>query len=166
LPSIEFSPPGDTYSFVHQAFEDAFTPRHGFVRFGSGEKSLEAGHWWHQEAGQGGISLADQTEMTVARYLLAHPGCTLLDVERAACTALPGLLTPGSQLVTTCLASYGEEEPPGSGRWRLRQAESPAARRGDLAAMRQDLGQLATRLGYRLQGQAPGFRRPVRARRS
>ena len=155
LPSGEASPPGDTYSLLHQAFEEAFTPRHGFARFGGSEKSLEAGHWWHTDAGQGSASLADRTEMAVARYLLAHPGSTLLEIDRTVCSALPGLLTPGSELVSTCLASYGQEDPPGSGRWRLRQAESPPTRRGDLAAMRQNLGQLATRLGYRLQGDRP-----------
>jgi hypothetical protein len=155
LPPAGTANPADLYSAVQEACEQAISSEQGFMRFGGGERSLEGGHWWHSEIAQGGPSLADRTEMAVVRTLQAMPGASFSEVDRAVCAALPGLLTPGQELVSLCLESYGEQEPVESGRWQLRQPDSPAERRNDLATMRTLLADLGTRLGYLNQGEKP-----------
>jgi hypothetical protein len=145
----------ESYSQVHQAFDGAFTAHNGFLRFGGSDKSLEVGHWWHRQTGQPETSLADHVEVAVVHYLQSHPGCTLVDVEAATCAASPGLFTPGLELVSNCLESYGEENPPGSGMWNLRPQDAPPARRADLSAMRKILAGLGRRLGFNPQGEKP-----------
>jgi hypothetical protein len=93
--------------------------------------------------------------MAVVRTLQAKPGISFSEVDSAVCAALPGLLTPGQNLVSWCLESYGEQSPAQSDHWQLRQADSPAERRADLAAMRALLANLGTHLGYINQGEKP-----------
>ena len=155
FPTGDQASPAEHYSQVHQAFEEAFTSRNGFQRFGGSDKSLEAGHWWHRQTGRPETSLADRVEVTVVHYLQGHPGCTLAEVEVATCAASPGLLTPGLELVSNCLESYGEEDPPGNGMWRLRPQDVPPTRRADLSAMRNKLAEIGRRLGFNPQGEKP-----------
>ena len=147
--------PAEIYTAVQEACEQAFSSENGFVRFGGGERTSEGSHWWHADLTQSGPSLADQVEMAVVRTLQAQPGITFTEMDGEVCAALPGLLTPGLNLVSWCLESYGEQFPVQSDRWQLRQTETPTERRADLATMRMLLVDLGTRLGYSNQGEKP-----------
>ena len=155
FPTGSQASPAESYSQVQQVFEGAFTFRNGFLRFGGSDKSLEAGHWWHPQTGRPETSLADRVEVAVVHYLQGHLGCTLTEVEIAACVASPGLFTPGLDLIRNCLESYSEEDPAGSGIWKLRPQDAPPARRADLSAMRKILTELGGRLGFTPQGEKP-----------
>jgi len=155
LPQAGTANPAEIYSAVQEACEQAFTSDNGFIRFGGGERTPEGGHLWHADLTQSGPSLADQVEMAVVRALQAQPGVAFSDMDNAVCAALPGLLTPGLNLVSWCLESYGEQSPAQSDRWQLRQPDSPAERRADLATMRELLTDLGSRLGYTNQGEKP-----------
>jgi hypothetical protein len=147
--------PADVYSTVQEACEQAISAENGFIRFGGGERAPDGGHWWHAEICQSGPSLADRTEMAVVRALQARPGASLGEIDGAVCAALPGLLTPGLELVSVCLESYGEKDPDQSNRWRLRAQDSPAERRADLTTMSKLLIDLGTRLEFLTQGEKP-----------
>jgi hypothetical protein len=155
LPPLGTANPAEIYSAVQEACDQAFSSENGFLRFGGGERTSEGGHWWHSDLTQSGPSLADQVEMAVVRTLQAKPGISFSEVDSTVCAALPGLLTPGQNLVSWCLESYGEQSPAQSDHWQLRQADSPAERRADLAAMRALLANLGTHLGYTNQGEKP-----------
>jgi hypothetical protein len=150
--------PADQGNFdeLQAMVEEALSPTHGFRRFGGGEKSAEAGLWWLGEEPQPPqVPLADQVEMALVRNLHKYPGCTLSEIDSAVCAAIPGLLTPDYDLVAACLDSYGEQAPPGSGRWQVRPSDGAQARHADLAATQALFATLGTRLGYTVQGQKP-----------
>jgi hypothetical protein len=146
----------ESFESLQAILEQSLAPSHGFRRYGGGEKSPEAGLWWlADEPASAKIPLADQVEMALVRNLHKFPGCTLSEIDSAVCAALPGLLTPDLDLVIACLDSYGEQAPPGSGRWQVRPSDSAQARRADLASLRSLLETLGMRLGYAVQGQKP-----------
>ncbi len=155
LPPAGTANPAEVYSTVQEACEQAISTENGFIRLGGGERTTDGGHWWHAEISQSGLSLADRTEMAVVRALQNQPGASLSEIDGAVCAALPGLLTPGLELVSICLESYGEQEPAKSDRWQLRQPDSPGERRNDLATMRKLLVDLGARQGYLNQGEKP-----------
>jgi hypothetical protein len=145
----------EPYSQVQDTLEEALNFRGGFLRFGGSEKSLEVGQWWLRESRLVEAPLADRVEIATVRRLQKFPGSSLAEIDREVCAALPGLLTPGLDLVSACLESYGELEGSGEGRWSLRPADSPVARRSDLLAMRSTLQQLGQRLGFSTPGEQP-----------
>jgi len=153
-------PPGRAYSQLHQLFEQAFTYRGGWLRYGGSEKSLEAGHWWLRELPgekkwEHPPALADRVEMALVNYLLKNPGASPQQIDRALCQQFPGLLTPSRELLQAILESYGEQDPPGSGLWRLQDKDQPHSRREDIAAIRAALSALGAHLGYRTSNGHP-----------
>jgi len=148
--------PAALYTRVNAVLEEAFSYRSGFIRFGGSDKSLEAGKWWlRDEGGPLQPPLSDRVEMELVRFLIRRPGSTLEEIDQALCAAFPGLLTPDLELVQSCLDSYAREEPPGSGRWRLRPEDAPRARRKDLVAIAALMRKIATRLGFSARGRSP-----------
>jgi hypothetical protein len=153
----EFSVEAGDFSQVQDYLEEALSAPYGFFRL-PGERQTEASHWWNEAAGSafagyGAESLADRVEKEVVRFLLAHPGCSVAEVEGVVCRALPGLLTPRQELIERCIESYGEKN--SAGQWSARPAESPAARRADISAMRKITEELGARLGFTPQGEKP-----------
>ena len=148
--------PAALYTRVNAVLEEAFSYRSGFIRFGGSDKSLEAGKWWlREETGPLQPPLSDRVEMELVRYLIKNPDQSLAEIDQALCAVFPGLLTPDLELVQACLASYGREEPPGSGRWSLRPEDAPRARRKDLVAIAALMRKIATRLGFSARGRSP-----------
>jgi hypothetical protein len=150
----EVPKPAMHFGRVQTLLKDTFTYRSGFIRFDGSEQSLEVGQWWLKDYEEAQVvsekiqtPLVDRVEFALVRYLIRSPGCTFSDLETALLTAFPGLLTPEHELIQACLFSYGEEDPPGSGQWRLARQENPAARRQDLVEARARLHQLGERLG-------------------
>jgi hypothetical protein len=83
-------------------------------------------------------------EMAVVNFLIEHPDCTFLELQRDLATRFPGLLTPSIGLIGEVLVSYAEQA---GGRWRLRAEDAPAARKKELT----QLADLIESIGERLE---------------
>lgn len=152
---ISIESPVESISKTNAIMEEAFTYDSGFERISGSEKSLDVGFWWLQNPSNINLPLADRVEMELVRYLIKHPGTTTLDVAKHIYTCFPGLLTPDSELIQVCLDSYGNEDPPDSGRWKIRVSDLPSARRYDLENITILLKQVAHNLGYQVEDQTP-----------
>lgn len=134
-------------------------------RFEGKGKSLEAGWWALKPTSPSAdipisdrdLTLADRVEMEVVRTLQTREILPLMEVDRLLCVQFPGLLTPPRELIQACLESYAEPVTTPQDGWRLREQESAASRRADLANIRQGIEQLGQHLGYRSQGDLPIF---------
>jgi hypothetical protein len=127
-----------------------YTERDWLTPFGANPNTPEKNLWWLHLVQPEGLSLADQIEMEVVRWLQKNPGASLWSVDEAICTLLPGIMTPPLDLIQVCLASYGEQFPPESNHWRLRSSEAPNTRRADLKLVQELLGLLGDKLAYRV----------------
>jgi hypothetical protein len=139
--------PAHDFSHLQALFKDVFSFKNGLLRFDGSEQSLEVGTWWLRKV-EAESTLNDRLEVALVRYLQKNPNCTLKEIDRAMCTAFPGLHTPNYQFLQVCLDSYAGQDPPESGHWRLQPQDSPAARRNDLETMRGLVEQLGTKIGY------------------
>lgn len=160
LDDVDGSPtPGDLYTGVTALIEQVFTLDPRFTRLGGSDKSLEVGQWWVTAKKpvdiQTMIPTADRVEVEVVQYLLTHPGSSLLDVDRAICSRFPGLLTPGGDLVYTCMESYAEQEPIDSDKWFIRREDAPKIRCEDIFSIQKALIDIGSRLGFNCQGDRP-----------
>lgn len=169
ISTAEENGPAETLGQVQSAFQQAFTFRGGFLRYGGSEHSLEVGQWWlrdevgpYQAQMAEGVEpidiskqifppLSDRVEIELVRFLQKKTGTTWKDLDVAVCQAFPGLFTPGHALLQACLDSYGEQDPPESGHWRLRMEDSPRARRADLAQMSELLVRIGETLGLAVE---------------
>jgi hypothetical protein len=147
--------PSEILNRINLSLEEAFSWRGGFIRYGGSEKSLEVGQWWLRDPEAVETPLSDRVEMALVRTLLKSPGLPLSELDAALCAEFPGLLTPNPELLQVCLESYSEEDPPESGRWRLRPQDLPKARRDDLTEIGVLLDQIARQLGYQAEGEDP-----------
>ncbi|HBX70024.1 MAG TPA: hypothetical protein DEH25_11780 [Chloroflexi bacterium] len=137
--------PLDCYNQTQQAIQAVLNFRHGFLRFGGSEKSIEVGQWWLSETDTASTPLADRVEIAVARHLIHNPGCSLEEVESAVCGEFPGLLRPSKDVILECLESYGEKSEAG---WQLREVDAPSKRRAELASMVKLISGLGENLGF------------------
>lgn len=150
--------PSLSFSQVQATLKEAFTFRGGFLRYDGSEQSLDVGQWWLREAVESQkqemdlIPLADRVEVALVRYLTKHSDCSLLELDRSLCASFPGLLTPDPELIQVCLESYGYQDKPGSGGWRLRTEDSPPVRKDDLQTARRMVKQLGERYGFKVGG--------------
>jgi hypothetical protein len=138
----------ESYSQAQQEIQSVLDYRHGFLRFGGSEKSLEVGKWWLVDDHEGETPLADRTEMAVVQYLIRHSGCTLNELERGIWAQFPGLLYPEAKLLSECLQSYGENA---QGGWHLREQDDPTKRRAELDMMVYAISGLGETLGFSVQ---------------
>ncbi len=146
--------PADTVPLVQTWIEGALTHLHGFRRFEGSPHSLEVGTWWLVEDAGGAVPLADRVEAAILDHLQKHPEARGYEIDQAICTQFPGLLTPEISLMQACIESYTEQlDDPGTRR--LRPEESPEARQRDQAMITERLGRIASRLDYRVEGEAP-----------
>ena len=150
-PDLEALSPGEVAAQIQTTFQQIFTFRKGFLRFGGSQHSLDIGKWWLQNEGTNThIPLSDRVEMAIAPILQNHPGTSLAEIDRAICKDFSGLLTPDREFVFACVDSYGEQEPPDSGDWALREQDLPRSRHKDLQEIKGLLNQIGKRLGYNI----------------
>lgn len=142
--------PGDLYTETRATLEVGLTFRRGFLRFGGSESSPESGQWWLLDAKGARDPLADRLEIALVRTLLRNPGLSTVEIDAQLCAVFSGLLTPPRDLLLACLNSYGEEQ---EGRWGIRAADLPRARRADLREIHQALAGIGERLGYTVTGE-------------
>jgi hypothetical protein len=149
--------PAELYSQLQNNLRDIFSFRGGFRRFDGSEISLEVGSWWIRNEEDIQISLADQIEIAITNYLQKASVCEYSALDSYLCANFPGLLTPDPGYIIHCLYSYGEEEPSGSGRWKIRPQDQPDARRAEIETTEKMLSNLADRLGFVIhRNPAPG----------
>jgi hypothetical protein len=146
--------PADAYSQLHGTLQKLFNYQNGFLRYGGSDHSPETGYFWLREAQNCAAPLADRLEIKIVQLLQSQPGVHEADVDQAICVEFPGLETPERSAVHACLESYGEQEPPESGHWIMRDQDSPPVRRDDLAMMQKLILQLGERAGYRIAGES------------
>jgi hypothetical protein len=144
--------PADVYSHLHGTVQKLFTYQNGFLRYGGSEHSPEIGYFWLCEPEDGVVPLADRLEINIVQLLQGQPGMHEAEIDRALCVEFPALETPERSAVRACLESYGEQVPPDSGYWQMREQDSPAVRREDLAMMQKLIHQFGERAGYRVAG--------------
>ena len=145
----------DPLSQVNSALEAALLNQSAFIRYGGSDKSLEVGQWWLPEVVTVSQPLADRVEKALVNFLIYNPYSTILDIDTYLCAAFPGLLTPDIELIHICLESYGEQDPPESGQWVLRENDQPRVRRSDLDEMQGSLTKLAEQLGFLVHVEKP-----------
>jgi hypothetical protein len=154
-----FQSPADTFTQISGLLESAFTYRSGFLRYGGSEKSLEIGRWWRRDdvrkPSQHELPLADRVELSMYQILKDKPGLGLAERDWEICELYKGLLTPSFELVSTCLQSYGIEQPEGSDQWHLRSEDDPDSRQVDIDHVRQALQEIASRFDYTHSGENP-----------
>jgi len=140
-------PPEDYFDEIQQAIDDGLSYRGGFLRLDTTSLSPETGYWWLQNPMSDTPPISDRVEMELVYFLLKNPGVTSHQIDEAICERFPGLLTPVSTLICTCLESYGETESPEIDEWQIRQDDLPASRKNDLVVMEE----LIKTLGENLQ---------------
>ncbi|MGA9534094.1 MAG: hypothetical protein WBR18_15355 [Anaerolineales bacterium] len=113
----------------------------------------ETGVFWLSNPVDLSESLADRTERVVFRLLRQRSAWAALELDRAVCRELLGLLTPDRALVQACLDSYGVQDE--QGRWMLRPEDAVDARQADLTEIRLALAEMGERLDYEVVGQDP-----------
>jgi len=155
-------PPADLLQKINSQLQHLFSLRGNFLRFGGSEHSLEIGKWWMRDikekisGDQINLPLADQVEVSFVRYLLENPDTKFEEIDNQLCQNFSGLLTPSPGLIQACLTSYAEQNDNRENGWRIREQDTPAARRADLNEMRQLLVQIGTQLGYSIEHQTVG----------
>ena len=163
----------EAFNQVQLAANRVFTDSSFLAHLSASPNHPESGLWWLAQetsaaSSQTVHSLADLAEMSLVRALLKNPGAPFAALDRAACAALPGLLTPPANLLLACLESYAAPETanqaPGTpasaavnaaAAWTLKKGEQPAARRADIKEMRASLAEIGQRLGYTARGEQP-----------
>jgi hypothetical protein len=157
--------PGDLLSRVQAVLARTFADRsflrlYGAKQENSSQAEDERGWWWLanpppavglNRAGledPSRLPLADQIEIEVVRYLQKQDEFTLDALDQVLCSRFTGLLTPSTELIRTCVESYGEAVPGKPGSYRIRTSETTAARKADLQDMRAALVQAGQKLGY------------------
>jgi hypothetical protein len=144
--------PAEALRRAEEAIENTLSAGRPFTRINASDRSLEVGQWWLDEESLDSMEfelpLADRVEMSLVRSLQAQPGIGFSTLDAAVCRELTGIFTTDIDLIQECLKSYAEEQPVGSGTWRLRNQDEPAERRADIEEIQSLLSGLAGKLGY------------------
>jgi hypothetical protein len=140
---------------INNTFQELLFEKNGYIRYGGSEHSLDTANYWlsdedSEKLYKNGkfVTLSDRVEIKVANYLQEHPGCSSSEIDKFACQAFPGLLTPELDLVLQCLKSYGKLEPHKSDCWILRTQDATEVRSEDIIEMKYHLEQIGIDLKY------------------
>ena len=147
--------PSNILARINNNFQELLFEKNGYTRYGGSEHSLDTANYWlsHEDSEKlykSGkfVTLSDQVEIKVANYLQEHPGCSSSEIDKFACQAFPGLLTPERDLVLQSMKSYGKLEPHKSDCWILRTQDTTEGRNEDITEMKYHLEQIGIDLKY------------------
>jgi hypothetical protein len=115
--------------------------------------SPESGTWGLAKPDPEAHPLVDRVEMSIVRYLQAHPHASLEDIQRELNDEFPGALTPPLAMIGAVLDSYAEEE----NGWKLHEQDSPSIRRADLKEAQALLEGLGQRMKYTVSNADPNL---------
>lgn len=125
------------------------------LRYAGRSQAEEGGMWWLAGKPETEAPLADRVEREVVNLLVEKSIVTLLEVEKKMNQTFPGLITPSSSLIETCLASYAGPVPGQAGAWKIREQEKPTSRRAELTTSLRLLKGVAANLGFNSEGEEP-----------
>jgi len=114
----------------------------------SGDVSESTFLWLRETNDVEHTTSTDYIESFLVNYLINHPGCSLPEIDKAACTEFPGLFTPDFDFIRLCLDSYGSPDPQRADCWSIRPEDNPTDRQGDIARMHDFIHQIGTRLNF------------------
>lgn len=137
------------YSNTRQLLAEALAPHGPFVRYQGGKSSIEIGKWWPKAKIETSQPLADRVEMSVVTLFQRTNTLPWAEIDAQLCTQFPGLETPDATLLRAILQSYAEEGE--NNRWTLRESDTAAARRADVAEMFRLLEETGTQLGFNVR---------------
>lgn len=137
--------PAEAYTQTQQTIQSVLKYRHGFLRFGGSEISLDVGQWWLVDDSEARTPSADRVEIAIVKYLIRNPGCSVAEIEFGIQSQFPGVLTPKSSLIYECLESYGENLEAG---WNLREQDTPVKRRDEFSRMVNTISELGEKLKF------------------
>jgi hypothetical protein len=146
---------GEEYHRIDSLIEEILSFKHGFIRYGGGEKSPETSHLWHQDIDNPTDLLSDRVESAVVFFMMENPGCSLIQIDQHICQNFPGTMTPAAELVLTCIESYCEDEFLENENFILRTQDDSDTRTSEITAMRIALVDLGYRLGFSPQVEDP-----------
>jgi len=148
--------PGEVYYKLNSSLQETFSDEETFNKSVRSEVSLENASFWlkvkdyRKEYQKGNyLSLADKVETETAVFLRKYHETTYLDIDKAVCKLLPGLLTPESKLVLKCLESYAEESTENPGFWKIRNQDLLEFRKRDLSQVSRLIEQIGSLLEYK-----------------
>jgi hypothetical protein len=145
----------DEYSRIHELIGNSLSFKHGFIRYGGGEKSSESASVWHQEINNPTALLSDRVEVAVLQMMRDHPQITQHQIDQSICEKFPGMMTPASDLINICIESYSSKKYLEKGEIFLREQDDAKSRSLELAAIRMAIRDLGNQLGYSAQGESP-----------
>ena len=145
----------DEYSRIHELIENSLSFKHGFIRYGGGEKSSESASVWHQEINNPTALLSDRVEVAVLEMMREHPQINQHQIDQSICEIFPGMMTPASELINICIESYCSKKYLEKGEIILREQDDAKSRSLELAAIRMAIRDLGNQLGYSAQGESP-----------
>ena len=146
---------GEEFHRIDSLIEETLSFKHGFIRYGGGEKSPETSRLWHQDIKIPTDLLADRVESAIFTFMKENPGCSLIQIDQYICQNFPGIMTPAAELVFTCIESYCEDEYREKENFVLRAQDEPIKRNFEALAMRKALVDLGNRLGFSSQVEDP-----------
>ena len=146
---------GEEFHRIDSIIEEILSFKHGFIRYGGGEKSPETSRMWHQDIDDPTDLLADRVESAVFDFMKEYPRCSQIQIDHHICQNFSGIMTPAAELVTICIESYSNDEFLAKETFTLRAEDEPDIRTSEIMAMRIALVDLGYRLGFSPQGENP-----------
>jgi len=142
----------DALANVQHDIRRTLADRGFLIRYGGSDQSPENAHWWLRDPENPETPQADRVEVEVVHFLQKQPGIQFADLDLAICQHFTGMHTPSQSLVQVCLESYGHPVEKG---WRLRDEDTPSARRQEINQFKQNLVEIGNRFGYQTEGSLP-----------
>jgi hypothetical protein len=145
----------DEYSRIQHLIENCLTYKHGFVRHGGSEKSFENASFWHQGIIEPIGMISDQVESKIHQLICEDDQISYFKLDQSLCKALPGLMTPDSELINICIESYCKQGNLERGEIVLRNQDQPEKRSLEISATCLALHDLGAHLGLITNGENP-----------
>ena len=147
--------PADEYSRIQRLIENSLTYKHGFIRHGGGEKSLENAVLWHQEINKPRMMLTDRVETAIRQLIDEREGQTIHNIDTSICQRYPGLRTPDFEFVNLCINSYCDKNSLAQNSLMLRKQDTSERRNLEIEENCLLLHELGEKLGYATSGENP-----------
>lgn len=137
-----------TASETEKLIETLFNERGFLTRVAGGTASLETGEWWLADQDEETPPLIDRLEKLILQHLLEEKTTHIEKLRTVIFPAFPGLFTPTSEEVFSCLESYTDRQDTDELTWSLRDSETASARKEDIRQIRECVATIGKRLGY------------------
>jgi hypothetical protein len=147
--------PPDYLARTQATLSEVLANRSFTLRYPGKSQSEEGGMWWLTGSPVTELPLADRVEREVVNQLLTQAEVRATELERQLNQLFPGLITPPSTLIQTCLQSYADPLPGEGGAWKIRPQELPSARCKELDGVAKLLSRVASSLNYTAKGEEP-----------